>query len=188
MALAAGAAVALQPAAMLLPAAAMHSAAGSVHDAAFATPQQSCGLVAGLALLAVAVADALEEVGLEVAVVGALAVALALTVPASPRLLGALPAAAPPWPVGKVALTLSARQVALPLWASAGQRPSPGDQPVVPELCRWAPTVGPGQGGFATATETLHGCTLSTRSHLSARPRALPHLPSALWQRCQRGV
>ena len=139
MALAAGATVTLQPAVMLLPAAAMHSAAGSVHSAAFATRpmlQQSCGLVAGLALLAVAVADALEEVGLEVAVVGAVAVALALTVAASPRLLGALPAAAPPWPVGKVALTLSARQVALPLWASAGQRPSPGDQPVaLPELC-----------------------------------------------------
>ena len=93
--------------------------------------------MAALALLALAAAAALEEVGLEVGLDLAAALALAVAVPLVLRwLLGALPAAAPPWAVGKVLLTLFARQVAVSLWASAGQRPSPGDQPLaVVEPC-----------------------------------------------------
>ena len=126
--------VALQPGAMPLPAAARHSVAASVQTAASATRQllrQNCTLVAALALLALAVADALEEVGLEAGLDLALVMALAVAVPlAPPRLLGSLPAAAPSWAVGKAPLAPFARQVAISLWASAGQRPSPRDQPV----------------------------------------------------------
>ena len=75
---------------------------------------QNRTFVPALALLALPDAVALEAVGLEVGL--DLAVALALPVPvplAPPRLLGALPAAAPPWAVRKVPLALFARPVAI---------------------------------------------------------------------------
>ena len=92
-----------------------------------------------------------------------------------PLPLGAL-AAGSPGLLWQVALTRwAARQLAISLSASPGQRANPGNclvalEDVQESLC-WAATWASGQGHPATGKSAMQGCTVA----LSTRPRALAH-------------